>query len=104
MTKLTVKAKKNLSLSFKSMSVDSILIICSMLKERQATQGKDTMQVKRIRRTDQDSLQRMQLCLKVLTKPEGLKQLSQVQKVLVDEGKAIFAKFLEINSKVSVFN
>lgn len=35
MTKLTVKAKKNLSMTFKSMSVDSILIICAMLKERQ---------------------------------------------------------------------
>jgi len=34
MTKLTVKAKKNLSMTFKAMSVDSILIICAMLKER----------------------------------------------------------------------
>lgn len=41
----------------------------------------------------------MQLCLKVLTKPDGLKELNQVQKILVDEGKAIFAKFLELNSK-----
>ncbi len=35
LTKLTVKAKKNLSLTFKAMSIDSILIICAMLKERQ---------------------------------------------------------------------
>lgn len=34
LTKLTVKAKKNLSLTFKAMSIDSILIICAMLKER----------------------------------------------------------------------
>jgi hypothetical protein len=34
LTKLTVKAKKMLSLTYKALSVDSILIICSMLKER----------------------------------------------------------------------
>jgi hypothetical protein len=59
----------------------------------------NTGSMKKVRKTDQDSLQRMQLCLKVLTKPEGLKQLNQVQKILVDEGKAIFSKFLELNSK-----
>lgn len=77
LTKLTVKAKKNLSLTFKTMSVDSILIICAMLKERQANLTKDSAALQgakqRMRRTDQDSLQRMQLCLKVLTKPDGLK-------------------------------
>jgi hypothetical protein len=45
----------------------------------------------------------MQFCLKVLTKPEGLKQLTQVQKILVEEGKAIFKKFLELNSKLIQF-
>lgn len=34
LTKLAIKAKKRLSLSYKAMSVDSILIMCSMLKER----------------------------------------------------------------------
>lgn len=57
MTKLTVKAKKNLSMTFKAMSVDSILIICAMLKERQQiTAVKDQAQIKRMRKTDQDNL------------------------------------------------
>ena len=34
LSKLTVKAKKNLSMSYKAMSVDTILIICAMLKQR----------------------------------------------------------------------
>lgn len=33
LTKLTIKAKRNLSLTYKQMSVDSILIICALLKE-----------------------------------------------------------------------
>jgi len=74
LTKLTVKAKKNLSLSYKQMSVDAILIICAMLKERQQQQNKDSLNgIKRVHQLDQDNLQRMQLCLKVLTKPDGLK-------------------------------
>ena len=48
LTKLAVKAKKQLSLSFKQMSVDAILIICAMLKERQQiTQAKDALALKR---------------------------------------------------------
>ena len=39
MTKLVVKAKKNLSFTFKQMSVDTILVICAMLKERQQVTG-----------------------------------------------------------------
>lgn len=43
LTKLTIKAKRNLSLSFKTMSVDSILIICSLLKGNQNQKaGKQT--------------------------------------------------------------
>lgn len=39
------------------MSVDSILIICAMLKERQQiTAVKDQAQIKRMRKTDQDNL------------------------------------------------
>lgn len=34
LTKLTVKSKRNLSNSYKSMTVDTILIVCAMLKER----------------------------------------------------------------------
>lgn len=59
---------------------------------------------KRMHKTDQDSLQRMQLCLRLLTKPDGLKELTKVQQILVNEGKIIFAKFLQINSKLTKFN
>ena len=60
MTKLVVKAKKNLSLSFKQMSVDTILVICAMLKERQqmmssgaAGSGKETQSLGGIKRIHQ---------------------------------------------------
>lgn len=46
----------------------------------------------------------MQLCLRVLTKPEGLKELNKVQSILVNEGKLIFAKFLQINSQLTKFS
>jgi inhibitor of KinA sporulation pathway (predicted exonuclease) len=46
----------------------------------------------------------MQLCLRLLTKPDGLKELTKVQQILVNEGKIIFAKFLQINSKLTKFN
>jgi hypothetical protein len=42
MTKLVVKAKKQLSLAFKQMSVDTILVICAMLKERQQVSSSGT--------------------------------------------------------------
>jgi coatomer subunit beta len=51
LTKLTVKAKKNLSLTFKAMSIDSILIICAMLKERQHS-VKEMLLQKRMHKTD----------------------------------------------------
>lgn len=74
LTKLAIKTKQKLSLSFKQMSVDAILIICAMLKERQQiTQAKDALALKRQHSLDQDNLQRMQLCLKLLTKPDQLK-------------------------------
>jgi hypothetical protein len=61
MTKLTVKVKKNLSLQYKQMSVDSILVICAMLKERQQQQNsKDSIGgIRRMHSLDQDNLQRM---------------------------------------------
>ena len=34
LTKLAIKAKRRLSLTYKTLSVDSILIMCSILKER----------------------------------------------------------------------
>jgi len=40
----------------------------------------------------------MQLCLRILTNKDGMKQMDLVQKVLIDEGKAIFKKFLSLNS------
>lgn len=104
MTKLVVKVKKNLSLAYKQMSVDTILIVCAMLKERQQQHNnKDSLGgIKRIHQLDQDNLSRMQLCLKVLTKPDGLKQIAIVQKMLMDEGRAIFSKFLQMNSKLNL--
>jgi len=45
-------------------------------------------------------MQRMQLCLKILTQLKGLKELTAIQKILVDQGKAVFAKFLETHSKL----
>lgn len=42
----------------------------------------------------------MQLCLKILTNLKNLKELTAVQKVLVDQGRAVFAKFLETHSKL----
>ena len=62
LTKLTIKAKRNLNLSFKQMSVDSILIICSLLKEHQSKKGKVTTMS-----ADRDNIQRMQVCLRILT-------------------------------------
>ena len=36
LTKLTIKSKRNLSLQYKQMSIDAILIVCSLLKGNQA--------------------------------------------------------------------
>jgi hypothetical protein len=95
LTKLVIKSKRNMSKSFQRDSVDSIMIICALLKEhqapKQATKGK---------KLDRDSIQRMQLCLKCLTSLKSLKQLSAIQKILVEQGRAVFAKFLETHSKL----
>jgi hypothetical protein len=56
LAKLAIKAKKRLCLSYKAISVDSILIMCSMLKERTIQKEQIT---KKARRMDQDSLQRV---------------------------------------------
>lgn len=64
------------------MSMDSSLIICSLLKGKK-------------KQVDMNNTQRMQLCLKILTTPALLKSISGVQKILADQGKRIFQKFLE---------
>lgn len=89
LTKLAIKAKKNLSSRYNQLAVDSILIICALLKGH----GK--------KRYDPDSKQRMQLCLRVLSNPHGLQSLTSVETVLVDQGKKVFAKFLESHSKLA---
>ena len=71
------------------MAVDSILIICALLKGHQK------------KRYDPDSKQRMQLCLRILSNPHGLQSLSSVESVLVEQGKRVFAKFLESHSKLA---
>ena len=57
------------------MSVDSILIVCSLLKGNQAKQKSGKKSGKSC---DKDNIQRMQICLKILTNAKGLKQLSEV--------------------------
>lgn len=75
LTKLTIKARKNLSKTFKTMSVDSILIVCALLKAHQVkiakkaghananNEGMPEMKVV----VDRDNIQRMQICLRILT-------------------------------------
>jgi coatomer subunit beta len=58
--KLVIKTKKNMSNKFNQMTVDSILIICQLLKLHQK------------KKNDPDSKQRMQLCLRILTNPTGM--------------------------------
>lgn len=60
LTKLVVKAKKNLSNKYNQMAVDGLLIICALMKGHQK------------KRYDPDSKQRMQLCLRILSNPHGL--------------------------------
>jgi hypothetical protein len=43
----------------------------------------------------------MQLCLRILSNPHGLQSLSSIETVLVDQGKKVFAKFLESHSKLA---
>lgn len=78
LTKMAVKCKKNLNMKkFNEMSVKSSLIICSLLKGSKKA-------------LDMNNIQRMQLCLKILTTPSLLKSVSGVQKILSDQGKRIF--------------
>jgi len=70
------------------MAVDSILIICALLKAYQQ------------KKVDRDSIQRMQVCVKMLTNPQSLKNLTAVQKILTEQGRSIFSKFLESHSKL----
>jgi len=71
------------------MAVDAILIICALMKGHQK------------KRYDPDSKQRMQLCLRILSNPNGLQSLSSVESIIVDQGKKVFAKFLESHSKLT---
>lgn len=88
LTKMVVKCKKNLNIKkFNEMSVESSLIICALLKGSKKA-------------VDMNNIQRMQLCLKILTTPSLLKSLSGVQKILADQGKRIFQKFLESHSRL----
>lgn len=44
----------------------------------------------------------MQLCLRILSNPHGLQSLSSIENVIVEQGKKVFAKFLESHSKLQV--
>ena len=61
-----MKAKRNLSMTYKQLSVDSILIICALLKEHQSKKGKVLS-----KSADRDNIQRMQVCLRILTQSKG---------------------------------
>ncbi len=66
LTKLAVKSKKNLNIKrFNSISIDSSLIICALLKGNK-------------KYTDVDNSQRMQVCLKILTNPNLLKSVNGI--------------------------
>jgi hypothetical protein len=72
LTKLVVKTKKNLQVKkFNQMAVESALVVCALMKNPRKT-------------VDANNMQRMQLCLKLLTTPALLKQLSTVQQILAD--------------------
>jgi hypothetical protein len=63
---MAVKCKKNLNIKkFNEMSIESSLIICALLKGPKKA-------------VDMNNIQRMQLCLKILTTPSLLKSLSGV--------------------------
>ena len=96
LTKLVLRSKARLSLTYKSLSVDAILVMCAILKDRQS---KGTDGQSRLRKTDRDSLQRVQFCLRVLSKPQGQNQ-AKVDALLLEHGKAIFKTFLQTNSKL----
>ena len=58
MTKLAVKSKRKLSLTYKTISVDSIMIMCAMLKERQSKTGGENGK-RAIRKMDHDCVSRI---------------------------------------------
>lgn len=88
LTKLAVKCKKNLAIQkYNQLAMTSSLIICALLKNPR-------------KQVDLNNTQRMHLCLKILTNPKLLKSVSGVQKILADQGKKIFQKFLEGNSRL----
>ena len=73
-----MKAKRNLSMTYKQLSVDSILIICALLKEHQSKKGKIFS-----KSADKDNIQRMQVCLRILTQSKGQNNLTEIQSVLI---------------------
>ena len=77
------------------MSVDAILVICALLKEHQLKKGKTVAMS-----IDRDNMQRMQVCLRILTQSKGQGNLTEVQNVLIQFGRAIFGEFLKSHSKL----
>jgi hypothetical protein len=78
LTKLAIKMKKTLNIKrFNHIATQSALIICALLKCNRKV-------------VDINNVQRMQLCLKILTSPQLLKSVNGVQKILSDQGKKIF--------------
>ena len=89
LAKLAVKMKKNLQIKkFNALAADAALVICSLLKSKKKF-------------ADQTNSQRMQVCLKILTSPASmLKSVNGVMKILSDQGRRIFQKSLEGNSRL----
>ena len=89
LAKLAVKMKKNLQIKkFNALAADAALVICSLLKSKKKF-------------SDQTNSQRMQVCLKILTSPASmLKSVNGVMKILSDQGRRIFQKSLEGNSRL----
>jgi len=84
LTKLVLKTKQQLK-NYNQMAVDAMLVVCALLK---APKGK---------KSDPDSRQRMQLCLKLLMQP-GKVKAGLLDKVLVEHGKQVFSRYLENSS------
>ena len=72
LAKLAVKSKKNLQIKkYNKISVESALIICSLLKGSK-------------KYVDANNSQRMQMCLRILTDPKLLSSVNGVLKILAD--------------------
>jgi len=69
------------------MTIESSLVVCALLKSDRKS-------------VDVSNGQRLQLCLKILTTPGLLKSVGGIQRILADQGKRIFQKFLEGNSRL----